>query len=218
MKTGPALSTWQRLQPVQWFRALAQTLVLFPLIRIGYALEINGRENLDDLREPFMLISNHNMHLDWSMVLRSLPRRLRQKTAVAAAASDIFSTRKRSFTSKLLGNAYPFDKHGAGVRESLEYTKHLLETGWNVLIFPEGQMNQTGAVGPFKSGVAWIASKANADVLPMRVEIIRPGIYEGARFPRRGRVRVHVGRPVRLDRAASYNEATAVLEAAVREA
>jgi 1-acyl-sn-glycerol-3-phosphate acyltransferase len=73
-------------------------------------------------------------------------------------------------------------------------------------------------MGPFKSGVAWIASKANADVLPMRVEVVRPGIYEGAKFPRRGRVRVHIGAPVRLAQDASYGDATRVLEAAVREA
>jgi 1-acyl-sn-glycerol-3-phosphate acyltransferase len=206
------------VRPVRWFRAAAQTLVLFPLIRVGYGVEVTGKEHLDGVRRPCMLISNHNMHLDWSMVLRTLPRRIRQRTAVAAAASDIFSTRKRSFTSKLFGNAYPFDKTGSGVRESLEFTKGLLDGGWNVLIFPEGQMSETGAMGPFKSGVAWIASRANADVLPMRVEIVRPGIYEGARFPRRGRVRVHIGAPVRLARDASYGETTRVLEAAVREA
>ena len=206
------------MRPVRWFRGAAQTFFLFPLIRVGYSMEITGREHLEDVTPPCMLISNHNMHLDWSMVLRTLPRRIRQRTAVAAAASDIFSTRKRSFTSKLLGNAYPFDKTGSGVRESLEFTKGLLDGGWNVLIFPEGKMSETGAMGPFKSGVAWIASKANADVLPMRVEIVRPGIYEGARFPRRGRVRVHVGAPVRLAQDASYGDATRVLEAAVREA
>jgi len=74
------------------------------------------------------------------MVLRSLPRKLRGRTTVAAAASDIFGSRHRAFSGRLLGNAFPFDKEGSGIRESLEYTKQLMNEGWNVLIFPEGKM------------------------------------------------------------------------------
>ena len=191
---------------------------LFPLIRLGYAVEVRGREHLRELTEPALIISNHNMHLDWSMVLRSLPRKLRGRTTVAAAASDIFGSRHRAFSGRLLGNAFPFDKEGSGIRESLEYTKQLMNEGWNVLIFPEGKMTKDAPMAPFKSGIGWLAVQTHAQVLPLRVDILQPGIYEGARFPRRGRVRVSIGAPLRIEDGSSYGAAVALLEQAVRDA
>ncbi|MEO9256580.1 MAG: 1-acyl-sn-glycerol-3-phosphate acyltransferase, partial [Tepidiformaceae bacterium] len=102
------------------FREVAQMTALFPLIRIGYGVEVQGREHLSELTEPCLIISNHNMHLDWSMILRSLPRRFRGRTTVAAASSDVFGSWRRAFSGSLLGNAFPFDKEGSGIRESLE--------------------------------------------------------------------------------------------------
>lgn len=189
---------------------------LFPLIRIGYGVEVQGREHLSELTEPCLIISNHNMHLDWSMILRSLPRRFRGRTTVAAASSDVFGSWRRAFSGSLLGNAFPFDKEGSGIRESLEHTKQLMNEGWNVLIFPEGKMNKDAPMAPFKSGIGWLAVQTHAQVLPLRVDVLRPGIYEGARFPRRGHVRVCIGAPLRIEDGSSYGDAVALLETAVR--
>jgi 1-acyl-sn-glycerol-3-phosphate acyltransferase len=213
----PQFSRWPRWFAVRRFREVAQMTALFPLIRIGYAVEVRGREHLSELTEPCLIISNHNMHLDWSAILRSLPRKLRGRTTVAAAASDIFGSRRRAFAGGLFGNAFPFDKEGSGVRKSLEHTKQLLDEGWNVLIFPEGKMNKDAPMAPFKSGIGWLAVQTHAPVLPLRIDILEPGIYEGARFPKRGRVRVNIGAPLHLKDGSSYGAAVALLEQAVRD-
>lgn len=69
-------SGWPRWGTVARFREAAQSTLLFPLIRGGYTLEVRGRENLKGVKRPFLIVSNHNMHLDWSMVLRALPGRI----------------------------------------------------------------------------------------------------------------------------------------------
>jgi len=204
---------------VRRFRTAAQSTFLLPLISLGYSLEVRGREHLDGLQTPCLVVSNHNMHLDWSMVFRALPRRLRTRTTVAASAADIFAKRWRAFLAALMGNAFPFDKQGSGVRESLEQTRHLLEDGWNVLIFPEGKLTAGGPMQPFKSGIGWVAVRAGVPVLPLRIDILKPGIYEGARWPHwRGRVRVTIGKPVEIASRATYDDAVAQLEQAIREA
>ncbi|MGH2633687.1 MAG: lysophospholipid acyltransferase family protein [Tepidiformaceae bacterium] len=212
-------SGWPRWGTVARFREAAQSALLFPLIRGGYTLEVRGRENLRGVKQPCLIVSNHNMHLDWSMVLRALPRGFRRHTMVAAAATDIFGNRFRAFSGKLLGNAFAFEKDGAGVRESLEQTKGLLDGGWNVLIFPEGKLTVCGPLQPFKSGIGWIAARSEAEIVPMRVDVLRPGLFEGARFPRfRGRVRVSIGKPLVIEHGAAHDESARRLEAAVRGA
>jgi len=196
-----------------------QLTFLFPLLWLAYGIEVRGRHNLRELSGPCLVISNHNMHLDWGMVLRTLPRRFRARTSIAAATDDIFGTRRRALTSALLGNAFPFDKDGSGVRESLEYVRGVLHDGWNVLLFPEGKLTVCGPTQPFKGGAGWIAVRSGAAVLPVRIDVVRPGIYEGRWFPNpRGRVRVSIGAPLYLPPKASYGEAVLALEEAVRTA
>ena len=211
--------TWPRWRPVRWLRRLLMTGLVFPLLRLGYSVEIRGRERFRALPEPVLIISNHNMHLDQAMLLRSMPQGFRQRVAIAAAASDIFGNRLRGFGAGLLGNAFPFAKEGSGVRESLEHVGKMLEGGWNVLIFPEGKLTVIGPMESFKSGTGLLAVETGVPVLPMRIDVLRPGFYEGKWLPHpRARVRVSIGEPVRFAPGTTYAEATAKLEQAVREA
>jgi long-chain acyl-CoA synthetase len=211
--------TWPRRRPVRWVRRALMSLVVFPLLRLGYSVEVRGRERFRTVPEPCLIISNHNMHLDQSMLLRSMPHGFRQRVAIAAAASDIFGNRLRGFGASLLGNAFPFAKEGSGVRESLEYVAKMLDEGWNVLIFPEGRLTVVGPMQPFKSGTGLLAVETGVPVLPMRIDVLRPGFYEGRWLPHpRARVRVSVGEPIRFAQGTNYAQATAMLEEAVRNA
>ncbi|MFN0147836.1 MAG: AMP-binding protein, partial [Dehalococcoidia bacterium] len=207
--------SWPRWRPVRYLRRMLVSGGLFPLLWPFYAVEIRGRANFRNLSEPCLVISNHNMHLDQSMLLRAMPRGFRQRVAIAAAASDIFGNRVRGFGSALLGNAFPFAKEGSGVRESLEYVGKMLDEGWNVLIFPEGKLTVVGPMQPFKGGIGLLARESGVNVLPMRIDVIRPGFYEGKWFPHpRARVRVSIGKPITVPPRMGYAEATALLEEA----
>lgn len=210
---------WPRRRPVRWLRRVLMSGIVFPLLRLGYSVEVRGRARFRDLREPCLIVSNHNMHVDHSLLLRSMPASFRQRVAVAAAASDIFGNRLRGFSASLLGNAFPFAKEGSGVRESLEHVAKMLEEGWNVLIFPEGMLTVLGPMQPFKSGTGLLAVETGVPVLPMRIDVLRPGFYEGKWLPHpRARVRVNIGEPITFEPGTSYAEATERLEAAVRDA
>jgi 1-acyl-sn-glycerol-3-phosphate acyltransferase len=199
-------------------RTSAQIGLLFPLLRVAYGIEVRGKENLVG-SGPCLFISNHNMHLDWSMLLRAMPWRVRRRVAVAGAADDIFGARRRALTAGLLGNAFPFERDGSGIRESLEEVQGLLKGGWSILMFPEGKLTVCGPTQPFKSGVAWLAVKAGVPVIPIRIDVLRPGMWEPGWFPKfRGRVRVTFGEAVRFTGDAHHAGAAAILQRAVAEA
>lgn len=213
------IPTWPRWWWVRWLRRALLTLLIFPILRIGYSVRIRGRENTRLVTGPCIIVSNHNMHLDMAMLLRALPINFRQRVSIAAAATDIFGNRYRGFLAGLLGNAFPFAKRGAGVRDSLENIGRLLNDGWHVLIYPEGKLTVDGPMQPFKTGVGRLAVEIDAMVLPMRIDVVRPGFYEGKWFPTpRAKVVVSIGRPVRFAPGTSYSLATAQLEDAVRGA
>lgn len=184
-----------------------------------YTARVRGQHHLRAVKEPCLIISNHNMHLDMAMLLLAMPFRFRQRVAIAAAADDIFGNRVRGFGSGLIGNAFPFAKEGSGIRESLEYVTRMLDEGWHVVIFPEGKLTVLGPTQPFKGGIGLLARETGVPVLPMRIDVLRPGFYEGRWFPHpRATVRVNIGAPLRIPPGTSYAEATALLEQAVRDA
>jgi len=210
---------WPRRRPVRWIRRALMAGLVSPLLRVGYTVEVRGRERFGTVEQPCLLISNHNMHLDAGLLLHIMPPAFRQRVAIAAAASDIFGNRIRGFGSSLIGNAFPFAKEGSGVRESLEHVAKMLEEGWNVLIFPEGRLTVCGPTQPFKSGTGLLAVETGVPVLPLRIDVLRPGFYEGKWLPHpRARVRVHIGEPVKFEPATSYADASARLQEAVANA
>ena len=110
-------------------------------------------------------------------------------------------------------------RYSCGVRASLEHMSKLLEKGESVLIFPEGRLTVLGPMQPFGKGPSWVAVKTGVAVLPMRIDVVRPGFREGRWLPHpRANVRVNIGKPIRFDQGTSYAEATAALEHAVRTA
>jgi 1-acyl-sn-glycerol-3-phosphate acyltransferase len=210
---------WPRWWWVRLVRRFLFAVVVHPVARLSYSLEVRGAENFERCSGPCLIVSNHNLHLDQSILLAVMPRRFRQRVAIAAAAEDIFGNRVRGFGSALLGNAFPFAKQGAGVRDSLEYVQYMLEDGWHVLLFPEGKLTMIGPMQPFRGGVGLLAREAGAPVLPMRIDVLKPAVWDGAGFRRpRGSVVVSVGPPISVADDARLADATALLEAAVRNA
>lgn len=69
----------------------------------------------------------------------------------------------------LLFNAYPVPQTETGALESVRYTGELVEEGWSILIFPEGERTLTGAIGRFYPGVGMMASSLRIPVVPVRV-------------------------------------------------
>ncbi|OAI38575.1 hypothetical protein AYO38_09410 [bacterium SCGC AG-212-C10] len=213
------IPNWPRWRVVRWLRRLIVTGIVFPALRFGYSVEMVGREHFRGLEEPCIIVSNHNMHMDQAMLLRTMPMGFRQRVAIAAAASDIFGNRFRGFWAGLLGNAFPFAKEGGGIRESLKTVADMLDEGWNILIFPEGELTVLGPMKPFKAGTSRMAQAGDVPVLPMRIDIVRPGVREGRWLPTpRAKVRVSVGKPIRIPKGMGTAEATEMLENAVRSA
>ena len=214
-----AFPSWPRARPARWLRLVLVAGLVVPFLRLAYRIDVRGAEHLAAAPEPCLLVSNHNMHLDWGMLLCAFPANFRRRLAVGAAASEIFGNPARAFPSRLLGNAFPFAKEGSGVRQSLQFVPRMLDEGWNVLIFPEGGISLDGQMQPFKPGIGWLVAHTGVEVLPIRIDLLRPGFYEGSwwRLPR-GHVRVTVAPAVRSEPGLSYDEIAAGLDRAVRSA
>ncbi len=101
-------------------------------------------------------------------------------------------------------------------RPSLREAGELMDTGWNVLVFPEGARTRTGEMARFKEGVGIMASWLGVPVVPVRVDGLFPILPPGGVLPRPGPASVQFGRPLVFPRHTSYLEITRRVEDAVR--
>jgi 1-acyl-sn-glycerol-3-phosphate acyltransferase len=102
-----------------------------------------------------------------------------------------------------------------GARETLRYAGELLSEGWSLLIFPKGSRTETGEIGPFRPGVAMMASLLRAPVVPARLDGVDRVLHDSWRMPRPGWVPVRFGAPLGLE-GEDYSRLATLVEEAVR--
>ena len=195
-------------------RGFLQRSVIFPATWLVYGLRIEGRENLRGIEGPVLFASNHHLGLDNPLIIKSIPPGWRRRMAIAGAA-ELWRNPVWWTLNPLLGNAFPLAREGA-VRPSLENMGRIMDTGWSVLIYPEGELTVGGPIKPFMPGTGLVAVEGRIPVVPLRLRIDRMG--SPARFPilRRGRVEVRLGEPLVFPAGTDYMRATAAIEEAVR--
>src|SRR6202011_4948685 len=92
----------------------------------------------------------------------------------------------------------------------------LIQKNWSVIIFPEGRLTATGAIGTFRKGAAILAMDVGVPIVPAYVD----GMYEVMprfrRGPRPGSVTVTFGEPLLAGAGEDYDAFIARVETEVR--
>ena len=177
-----------------WGREGVQDIALF-LFKTFLRLEVTGRENLPKPGEKAIIAPNHVSLIDAPLMHAILPSH-------AAFAIDTGMARTwwvRPFLK--LVKAHPIDPtKPLGTRHLINAVKD----GQSLVIFPEGRLTVTGGLMKVYDGTAMIADKADAPVIPVRIdgpERSRFGYLN--RYQTRKawlpRTRVTILPPVRLD-------------------
>ena len=209
-------------------RILLPTIFL-PLTRLFARITVAGGQNLRAVKGPVLFAANHQSYFDAPAILASLPGNWRYRIAPAMWMEffdahfhpDRYTLRQRCWKSSVyrlltvLFNAFPLSQVETGTRQSLRYMGELVDQGWSILIFPEGERTLTGDIGVFHSGAAMIASRMRLPVVPIHLVGLDQVLHRGSAWPRRGRVEVRIGAPIVLQ-GESYEALAQQIEAAVR--
>lgn len=183
----------------------------------------NGISQLEFVEDPVIFASNHQSHVDTHVILDSLPKKFRHKTAVAAAFdhfadSDGTSRRKRfiQFIVASLWHAFGIERFKSPLR-SIRTMQNLLYRGWSIVIYPEGTRSRTGDIAQFKPGLAVIAKKSGRPVVPVYVGGGLHILPEAKYIPNPGVIRISFGEPLHIEQDESSAEFMLRVEIAVKE-
>ena len=183
----------------QWLRRPARTLTRW-LWSIGFrhylGIQIEGMENVPN-SGPFIVVSNHNSHLDTGALLVILGNR--ERCLHPLAAKDYwFRNRLTSWVSRTFIDAIPFDRR-AQFTQSLRLGVALLRENHSLLFFPEGGRSSTGKMQPFKATIGVLALESGAPIVPARISGSYESMGKGMWFPKRHKIHVRFGPPIAVD-------------------
>jgi len=200
----------------RFFKSLAYKFFhcLFKIIlKTFYRFKVFGVENIPQ-EGPIILAANHTSFLDPPVIGVAMPR------PVHFMARHTLFDRKSLRWFMNLCNAFPV-RQGGFSPEAFRYTMKLLAAGEVVLLFPEGTRSRDGRLGQGKRGVALIALRSGAPVVPVAVKGTFRSLPTGARFPKPTPITVKFGKPMRFEDKgegkAVFDEITGRIMDAIRE-
>ncbi|HHW14643.1 MAG TPA: 1-acyl-sn-glycerol-3-phosphate acyltransferase [Firmicutes bacterium] len=147
--------------------------------------EIEGAENLPS-EGPVLLAINHLSAFDPLLGGSAVNRKVH-----FMAKEELFRSPLLAALLRRLG-AFPV-RRGESDRQALRQALRLLEQGEVVGIFPEGTRSPDGRLQQAQTGLAFLAQRARAAVVPMAILGSR-GLLSG--FLRPGKVRIVIGQRV----------------------
>ncbi|SDA27827.1 cytidylate kinase [Ruminococcus sp. YE71] len=157
--------------------------VILLIFKARYKLSFEGLENIPrDGGNIFA--SNHRGYAD--PVLIALHTRV---PISYMAKKELFEGNKAFKWLITFFGAFPVDR-GSGDTGVIDTSIDRLESGRNLVIFPEGTRSKDGKVGKGKTGVALIAAIAQTKVVPVGIN------FEGEKMTRGKKVVVRFGEPI----------------------
>ncbi|WP_243455723.1 acyl-[ACP]--phospholipid O-acyltransferase [Sphingosinicella sp. BN140058] len=163
---------------------LIKALIRF-LLRLFYRVEVSGSENMPKPGAPAVVVVNHVSFLDGLLLAAFLPGRPTFAVHTTIA--------KAWWVRPFLGlfDAFPVDPTNP---MSAKAMVRAVREGRTLVIFPEGRITVTGALMKVFDGPGMVADKAEADIVPVRID--------GAQFSPfsrlRGKVRLRNFPKIRL--------------------
>jgi 1-acyl-sn-glycerol-3-phosphate acyltransferase len=169
---------------------LIRGLVSF-LLHFFARVQIEGVENVP-AEGPLLPVTNHMSYMDPPMILIAVPRRMRAFAARKFRSNPILRWLFESLGCIWVRQA---EADTEALRTGLEY----LRAGGALGMAPEGtRSRQTHALIRARSGVAYLASRSGALILPMALwgteRLVRDVLHL-----RRGEIHMCIGRPFRLE-------------------
>ncbi len=166
--------------------------ILRPALALLGGFRVIGVENIPS-EGPVLLAPNHASYSDPPIIGLATPRAVWFMTK-----AHLFEHRALAAVMRVF-HAFPVNVEGVD-REALRFSEDLLKRGEVLCVFPEGQVSDDGRLQPLKPGLALLALRAGAPIVPVGMWRTHEFLPPNRALPgfARGGVVVRFGEPLSL--------------------
>ncbi len=131
------------------------------LLKLVFKVKVTGLEHLKDLDERTLIVANHTSFLDGILLTLFLPIK------VSFAIHGQYYNKWWMAPVKYIVSLFAIDHSDPMAMKSL--IQHVKD-GHRVVVFPEGRITSTGSLMKVYPGSGMVADKADATILPVRIQ------------------------------------------------
>jgi acyl-[acyl-carrier-protein]-phospholipid O-acyltransferase/long-chain-fatty-acid--[acyl-carrier-protein] ligase len=131
------------------------------IFKLAFRVEVQGTENIARAGPRTLVVVNHVSWLDGPLLMAFLT----ELPVFAVQTSVVHRPLLRPF--RAIAHLYPIDPTDAIAAKDLI---GMVKGGQTCVIFPEGRLSVTGALMKVYPGPAYIADKADAAIVPVRID------------------------------------------------
>jgi 1-acyl-sn-glycerol-3-phosphate acyltransferase len=163
-------------------------VVVHGLNRLLFRTTVTGGDQIPD-SGPVIIAPVHRSNIDFFAVSEVTGRKLHYM-----AKAELW---KRPAFGRFLLSVGAFPVHrGSADRESLRRAQRVLEAGETLVLFPEGGRRSGPLVTDLHQGVAFLAARTGAVVVPVGIGGSVAAMPKGTVLPRPRRIHLDVGAPI----------------------
>src|SRR5688572_19689874 len=182
--------------------------VLTPYLRLFFRIRVEGRENIPE-RGAAILASNHISFCDSFFLPLVVPRRVRY-----VAKAEYFDNWKVAWFFKANGHIPIRRGEGADWKRAMESAAEVLDAGGLFGIYPEGTRSKDGRLHRGHTGVAMLAARTGAPVVPIGLVGTDKAQPVGAKMMRPFKtVTIRIGPPIDFSAQAGQPQGQRMLRA-----
>ena len=134
-------------------------------------------------KKQFILIANHNSHMDTMAIMSSMPYRYIHRIHPIAAEDFFGGSRFKKILMRYLVNASLIPRKRANLEEDVDPIKmmsNLLINGRSIIIYPEGSRGTPGVMTDFKKGIGYLVKQnPTIDVIPVYLDGLHKTLPKG---------------------------------------
>ena len=169
------------------------------IFKLVIGLRFYNRKSLRKSKQ-YILISNHNSHLDSMAIMSAIPAN-NVHTVHPIAAEDFFGDRSiKEFLMVHFVNAILIPRRRAkksGDADPIDMMSDLLKMGHSIILYPEGTRGEPGIMKEFKKGLALVASRhPEVDVIPIFIDGLHRTMPKGFSLILPYNCKLIVGEPI----------------------
>jgi len=195
---------------------LARCYAWFAMHFLGLNLTIEGKENLPEKKDNFILLSNHQSHMDIIVLIYAL----RYKISFIAK-QELLKVPILGWTIKNQGHITIDRSDPRKSVSELKRVENLIENGRSVIMFPEGTRTENGQIGEFKKGAFMMAVHTGIPIIPCHIEGTYQYLNKHSLRMRPTKITLKIGKPILVQKITHPGEAknaAMILLEKVREA
>ena len=187
------------------------------ILRIFIGLRYYNNSTLKD-KKQFILIANHNSHMDTMAIMSAIPSRYIHHVHPIAARDFFGGNKIKKILMRYLVNATLIERDRSDSRnDPIDSMDKMLKKTRSLILYPEGSIGIPGIMTNFKKGLGYLIQRnPNIDVIPVYLNNLYKTLPKGKNIILPYNCSITFGEPIKFQ-SFEMNEILSSAEKAMKK-